>query len=107
MAASQTVLGLTSNVITAAAMIFASSAAFALFNMTAVTMRQRQVPAALLGRVTGLYGSVALGAETLGAVSGGALATVAGIRAPMLAGALPLALVTVWLAWKHHRTQPA
>ena len=97
---------LTSNFITAATMLFASSAAFAMFNITAVTMRQRQVPAALLGRVSGLYGTVASGAETLGAVSGGALATVAGIRAPMLAGALPLVIVTVWVAWKHHRTAP-
>lgn len=107
MAVSQTVLGLTSNVITAAAMLFASSAAFALFNITAVTMRQRQVPAALLGRVTGLYSTVASGTETLGALAGGALATAAGIRAPMLAGALPVAIATVWLAWKHHRTKPS
>ena len=27
------------------------------FNLTVVTMRQRQVPAALLGRVTSLYGT--------------------------------------------------
>jgi MFS family permease len=107
MAVSQTVLGLASNVFTAAAMLFASSAAFALFNITAITMRQRQVPAALLGRVTGLYGAVASGAETLGAVAGGVLATAAGIRAPMLAGALPVAVATGWLAWKHHRTQPS
>jgi hypothetical protein len=42
MAASQAVLGLTANVIVAATMLAASSAAWALFAMTAVTMRQRQ-----------------------------------------------------------------
>lgn len=42
MAASQAGLGLTGNVVVAAAMLFVSSAAWALFNMTAVTMRQRQ-----------------------------------------------------------------
>jgi hypothetical protein len=41
-------------VLIAAVMLVASSAAFALFNITAVTMRQRQVPPELLGRVTSL-----------------------------------------------------
>jgi hypothetical protein len=50
-------------VIIATVMLFASSAAWALFNLTAVTMRQRQVPAALLGRVSSLCGTV--GAEPM------------------------------------------
>ncbi len=102
MAATQTVLGLTANVIVAAAMLLANSAAWALFDMTAVTMRQRLAPARLLGRVTSLYGTVAYGAETLGAIVGGSVAAVAGIRAPMLAGALPIAAVAAALAW-HYR----
>lgn len=44
------ILHQTANVIAAAVMLFASSAAWAVFNMTSVTMRQRQVPARLLGR---------------------------------------------------------
>jgi hypothetical protein len=84
-----------------------SSAAFALFNMTAVTMRQRVVPAGLLGRVGSLYGTVALGSEALGALAGGALATTAGIRAPMLAGAVPLAAITALLAWRYRRSAAA
>jgi MFS family permease len=106
MAVTQAGLGLTGSVVIAAAMLFVSSAAFALFNMTAVTMRQRLVPAPLLGRVTSLYGTVAQGAETLGAIAGGALATAAGIRAPMLAGAVPIAAVTAALAWRHRRGRP-
>jgi MFS family permease len=81
MAVTQAGLGLTTNVIVAAVMLFASSAAWALFNMTAVTMRQRQVPDPLLGRITSLNGTVAGGAEALGALAGGALAAVGGIRA--------------------------
>jgi predicted MFS family arabinose efflux permease len=50
MAVTQAVLGLTVSVIVGAVMLFASSAAWALFNLTAVTMRQRQVPAALAVR---------------------------------------------------------
>ncbi len=69
-------------------MLGASSAAFAMFNMTAITMRQRQVPDHLLGRVTSLYRTAAQGSETLGALGGGALATIAGIRAVMLIGAI-------------------
>jgi MFS family permease len=101
MAATQTVLGLTANVIIAAAMLAASSAAFALFNMTSATMRQRQVPDQLLGRVTSLYGSVAQGSEALGAVGGGVIAGIAGIRAPMLIGAIPIAVTMTLLAWLH------
>jgi MFS family permease len=106
MAGSQLVLGLTASVIIAAVMLAASSAAFALFNMIAVTMRQRRVPDGLLGRVTSLYGTVAGGAEALGALAGGAIATAAGIRATMLVGAAPIAIVVIWAAWRHRREQP-
>jgi MFS family permease len=101
MAASQLVLGLTANVLIAALMLAASSAAWALFAMTAVTMRQRLVPDRLLGRVTSLYGTISGGAEAVGALAGGALATAAGIRATMLVGAMPIAAVTILTAWRH------
>jgi len=105
MAASQAGLGLTGNVIIAAAMLFISSGAWALFNIIAVTMRQRQVPAALLGRVSSLFGIVTRGTEAVGAIAGGALAATAGIRAPMLAGAPPLAAAVAILAWRHRRAR--
>jgi MFS family permease len=101
MAATQAGLGLTGNVIIAALLQMLSSAAFALFNVTAVTMRQRHVPDTLLGRVTGVYGTVTQGAEALGAITGGAIAAIAGIRAPMLIGAGPIAVVTILLTWRH------
>jgi MFS family permease len=63
--------------------------------------RQRAVPAGLLGRVSSLYSTVARGGESLGALAGGAVAASAGIRAPMLAGAVPIAATAVWLAWRH------
>jgi len=104
MAASQAVLGLSANVVIAAAMLAVSSAAFALFNMTAVTMRQRQVPDHLLGRITSLYHTVAQGAEALGALAGGAFAAIAGTRATMLVGAVPIAVTMIVLAWRHRHT---
>jgi predicted MFS family arabinose efflux permease len=106
MAVTQAVLGLTADVIIAAVMLAASSAAWALFGMTAVTMRQRQVPSHLLGRVTSLYGTVFRGCEALGALGGGAVAAIAGVRATMLIGALPIAAAISLLAWRH-RSQPS
>ena len=101
MAATQAALGLTGNVIITALLQVFSSAAFALFNVTAVTMRQRQVPDTMLGRVTSVYGTVTEGAEALGAIAGGVIAATAGIRAPMLVGAGPIAAVTILLTWRH------
>jgi predicted MFS family arabinose efflux permease len=69
--------------------------------MTAVTMRQRQVPDNLLGRITSLYITAAQGSEALGALGGGALAAIAGIRATMLVGAIPIAAITIVLTWRH------
>jgi len=104
MAASQAVLGLTANVIIAAAMLAASSAACVLFDMTAITMRQRQVPDNLLGRVTSLYRTVLRGSEALGALGGGLVAAAAGIRATMLIGAIPIAATAILLTWHHRGT---
>ena len=59
------------------------------------------MPDRLLGRVTSLYGTVFGGAEAGGALAGGALAAAAGIRVPMLAGAAPIAAVTVYVSWRH------
>ena len=101
MAATQLVLGLTANLPIAALMLAASSAAWALFDMTATTMRQRLVPDRLLGRVTSLYGTVFGGAEAGGALAGGVLAAAAGIRVPMLAGAAPIAAATIYIGWRH------
>ncbi|MGH3154376.1 MAG: MFS transporter [Streptosporangiaceae bacterium] len=101
MAASQLVLGLTANVVIAALMLAASSAAWALFAVTAVTMRQRLVPDRLLGRITSLYGTVFGGAEAVGALAGGALATAAGVRSTMVLGAVPIAAVTIVTVWRH------
>lgn len=104
MAASQAVLGLTANVIIAAAMLAASSGAWALFGMIAVTMRQQQAPDNMLGRITSLHRTVFHGSEALGALGGGVIAAVAGIRATMLIGAIPIAATVIVLAWRHRGT---
>ena len=100
-AATQAGLGLTSNVLVAAVLMAGGSAAFALFNVITLGMRQREVPDALLGRVTSWFLTVTRGSEAVGALAGGALAAVAGIRAPMLIGAVPIAAVTVLFCLRH------
>jgi MFS family permease len=104
-AATQAGLGLTSNLIAAAVLLMLSSAAFALCDMTVVTMLQREAPDPLLGRVTSIFGTVTQSTQALGAIAGGALAAAAGIRAPMLAGAIPIAAVTIYVGWRR-RTAP-
>lgn len=103
LAATQLGLGLTANVVVTGVLLAFSSGAFAVFNVVAVTMRQRVVPPELLGRVGAIYRTVGRGAEAVGAVAGGVLATVAGLRAPMLLGAVPLLAVAVLLAWQYRR----
>ena len=58
------------------------------------SVRQTVVPDGLLGRVTSAFRLVNYGAGPLGALGAGALAQVAGLRAPFLAGA-GIALVMV------------
>lgn len=104
LAGTQFGLGLTGNAILSGLLLAASSAAFALFNVIVVSMRQRQVPPELLGRVGAISRTVGRGAEAIGALAGGALATVAGIRAPMLVGVVPMVAVIVFLLWRFRVT---
>lgn len=70
---------------------------------TAETIRQRAVPDALLGRVTGVYRVASVGGLVLGAPFGGVLAQTAGITAPFwfgFAGSALLVLV-LWRQFGH------
>jgi MFS family permease len=86
-AATQAVLGLISSVPVALVMLALSGAAFALWNVLALSAKQRLVPDRLLGRVTSAYRFLALGASAVGAGLGGVAAGVLGLRAPFLLGA--------------------
>ena len=61
------------------------------WNVVTVALRQRSIPNELLGRVNSVYRLVAYGTMPLGALAGGALARLAGLRAPFLAGGLLIA----------------
>lgn len=71
-------------------------------NVVVISLRQRVIPAELLGRVNSAYRLVGMGGMPLGAALGGVVAEVAGLAA-VLAGAAGVCLVAVWLAWRAMR----
>lgn len=93
----------------AVAVVVATSASFAVLNVTAVSLRQRSVPRELLGRVTAAGRTLAFSAAAVGALLGGALAASAGLHTPfLLCGAIaPLATAAWWLASRSTPGQPA
>ena len=98
MAGAQLALGLTGNLLVTGAALMGSGGAFAAFNVTSASMRQRRTPAGLLGRVNSVYLTVGRSAEAVGGLLGGGVAATAGIQAPILAGVpllLAAAVVTV------------
>jgi MFS family permease len=67
-----------------------------LWNVVTVSMRQQEVPAELFGRVNSVYRMLGWGTRPLGALAGGFIASVAGLRAPFIVGGI--VRVTVLLA---------
>ncbi|MGW9674710.1 hypothetical protein ACWGUN_16335 [Streptomyces koyangensis] len=83
-----------------------SSGGFALWNVVALSTRQREAPRELLGRVTDAHRVVLLGSGTVGALTGGLLADPFGLTAPFhLAGVL-VAVAATGVAVVFHRTRP-
>ena len=77
--------------------VVVTSGAFAVFNVAAVSLRQRVVPEHLLGRVTATSRTLALGGAGVGALIGGALAAGAGATAPFLfSGVIAVFATAVW-----------
>lgn len=75
--------------------VLVTSGAFAVFNVAAVSLRQRVVPEHLLGRVTATSRTLALGDAGLGALIGGARR--GGATAPFLfSGVIAVFATAVW-----------
>lgn len=96
-AASQTSVGLTSTAVVAGVLLAVSGFAFGVWNVAAVSLRQALAPDRLLGRVHSAYRFLGVGASAVGALAGGVVADVLGLRAPFLVGA-PLLVVAVLAA---------
>lgn len=94
---SQVAVGLADSVLVVGAALAASSGAFAVWNVTAATMRQREAPAGMLGRLSGTSSTVLVVAGAFGALLGGAIAGAAGLRTVMLMGGPLLLATAAWL----------
>ncbi len=96
-------MGLAPNAVVLGAMMACGGFSTTLWNVVTVSMRQREVPAELFGRVNSVYRMLGWGTRPLGALVGGFLAEAAGLRAPfilggILRGAVFLALLPALLA---------
>lgn len=105
MAATQLVLGLTAHVVVTAVALAASSAAFATLNVVARTLRQRRSPGEMLARTNATYLMIGRTGETAGALLGGVVAGLAGVRAPILAGVVLLVAAAVRTAYSSRAGQ--
>ncbi|GIJ11626.1 MFS transporter [Micromonospora andamanensis] len=81
----------------AVVVVVTTSAAFAVLNVAALSVRQRLVPGGLLGRVVAAARLVTYSCTALGALAGGALAAGAGIEAPFVFSGI--VAVTAAVAW--------
>ncbi|MFC7621181.1 MFS transporter [Microlunatus sp. GCM10028923] len=97
-AAGQLALGVTSSVAVTAIVLATSSAVFAVWNVAARTLVQRQTPLELLGRVSSINGTVITAASILGALCGGVVAQQFGLHLPFLLG-VPLLIAAASIGW--------
>ena len=84
--AAQLAQGLVSDAWVFGGLFVVSGYAVVAWNVVTVSLRQALIPDELLGRVNSVYRFFGWGAMPLGAMLGGALAEVAGLRAPFVAG---------------------
>jgi MFS family permease len=88
-------LGLSPDFAVAVALMAFSGFAVTMWNIVTVSLRQRVVPAELLGRVNSAYRMIGWGPIPLGAVAGGLVAHELGLRAPYVLGGIGCAITLV------------
>ena len=90
-------LAISPNPVTVALAWGGTGFAFALWHVVSISTRQRVVPAELLGRVNSAARMLSITALPAGALAGGVIADVAGLRAPaVIAAGMTLALLVVY-----------
>src|SRR6266702_6801707 len=94
-AAAWLLLAFTRNAVVAGLLLCLLWVSFAVLSVVIMGTRQRQTPPELLGRVISAYRLVGNGMSPLGALLGGFVATVWGLRAPMVAAGLILILAVL------------
>jgi MFS family permease len=96
-------IGLAPDPIAMAALMAADGFFITMWNVVTVSLRQQIVPSALLGRVNSVYRMVGWGLIPVGALAGGVIAGLAGLRAPyivagIICGVTLLAAIPILLA---------
>jgi len=103
-------IGLAPGPVVVAALLAVHGFSVTMWNVVTVSLRQRIVPAHLLGRVNSAYRMLGWGLMPLGALAGGFVAHAAGLRAPYIVAGLLCAL-SVFAAFPlllaANRTAPA
>ena len=98
-------LGLSSTVPAAVALLTAGTGALAMGRVAATSFRQAESSEAMRGRVASLYRTVMLAAQLAGSIIGGLVAGALGVRGPFLVGA-PVVLVAALCLLGAHRMTP-
>jgi predicted MFS family arabinose efflux permease len=98
-AATHVGLALTRNAWVAGAIMAVFGVHALVWSVVTLSLRQRAVPGAMLGRVNGVYYLFSMGGSALGALLGGVVAHVFGITAPFWIGAALVGLLAV-LTWR-------
>jgi MFS family permease len=81
-------MGLAPNAVVVGALMACGGFITTLWNVFTVSMRQREVPAEIFGRVNSVYRMLGWGTRPLGALAGGIVAEAAGLRAPFIVGGI-------------------
>jgi MFS family permease len=97
-AVAYSIVALSPNAPVAAVAFIVEAIVVALGNVASVSMRQRMIPAELLGRVGNIFRMCIYGAMPLGALTAGVVAEVAGVRIAILVAALLQAVLVTTLA---------
>ena len=84
-----------SNAVAVAVLFWFSGIFSVVWNIITVSLRQQIIPDHLLGRVNSVYRFLGWGSMPLGALAGGWLAEVFGLRAPWLIGGAVVAVALV------------
>jgi MFS family permease len=88
-------IGLAPDFVVAGALMACNGFFVTMWNIVTVSLRQRVVPADLLGRVNSVYRMLGWGLMPLGALAGGFVAHVGGLRAPYVTGGIITAVTLV------------
>jgi MFS family permease len=88
-------IGLAPDALVAGVMMACNGFSVTMWNIVTVSLRQRIVPGELLGRVNSVYRMLGWGLMPVGALAGGFVAHVAGLRAPYTIGGIICAIALV------------